>query len=215
MFTQTQTITVEVDPQAGTLSIDDNLVWDHHINFIASKIFRGIGALYRLKKLVPISLLLPVYHALVHCHLTYGITVWGCSYKKHINKLQVLQNKAIRIISNIPARSTVNPEFRKLGILKVSDLYEFEIVKIMKQYNERTLPEYFDNFFQCPNSIHHYNTRFSQNQSLFVKLNSSRLSRNSLSYIGVKFWNNVPTLYRTLPYHTFKARYCKFILSKY
>ena len=39
-----------------------------------------------------------VYYAIVFPHLMYGILLWGCSSKNNLHKLQMLQNKCLRII---------------------------------------------------------------------------------------------------------------------
>ena len=47
---------------------------------------------------LPKTVLLNLYFALIHSQLLYRIVVWGSTYQTLINKLQVLQNKAMKMI---------------------------------------------------------------------------------------------------------------------
>ena len=68
--------------------------------------------------------------ALIHSHLLYGLPVWASTCKMYLTKIRVLQNKAISIISEIPHKERVSPYYYKLQILKLDDLYQFELVKL-------------------------------------------------------------------------------------
>ena len=83
--------------------------------------------------------MLLLYHTLVHPHFLFALPVWGGSYLTNLNKLQHLQNKAVQIITNAKFISPITPHFHKLGILKITDLYKFEIAKIMHQYSRHVL----------------------------------------------------------------------------
>ena len=66
----------------------------------------------------------------------------------NLNKLQRLQNKAVRIITNVKFISPITPLFHKLGILKITDLYKFEIAKIvMHQHCRHILSSAINSLF--------------------------------------------------------------------
>ena len=72
-----------------------------HICIIENKVARSFGILSKLRYLFPSSALLLLYHSLVHPHLLFGLPLNNQSY---LNKLQPLQNKAIRIITDSKLR---------------------------------------------------------------------------------------------------------------
>ena len=82
------------------IEIDLQLNFKSHIDNVQSKIAKGIGILFKLNKILTSNALLMLYYALVHSHLSYGILIWGSIYKSHFNTLQLLQNKAMRVITN-------------------------------------------------------------------------------------------------------------------
>ena len=73
--------------------------WNTHINYIASKISRTVGILYRLKDIYPQSVLLTLYNTLILPHFHYCLLLWGSSIKEN-HPLHLLQKKAVRIIDN-------------------------------------------------------------------------------------------------------------------
>ena len=54
--------------------------------------------MYKIRHYLPKTVLLNLYFALIHSQLLYGIAVWGSTYQTLINKLQVSQNKAMKMI---------------------------------------------------------------------------------------------------------------------
>ena len=53
--------------------IDENLSWKHHINYISTKISKGIGIIARLRHLVPRTTLLNIYCSLIEPYISYGL----------------------------------------------------------------------------------------------------------------------------------------------
>jgi len=49
-----------------------------------------------------------VDHALGKSKLQYGIVLWGNAKKKDMERLQIINNKAIRCITGMPYRSRIN-----------------------------------------------------------------------------------------------------------
>ena len=56
--------------------IDDNLTWRSHIDKLTKKIASGIGAIKRIRHLVPYGTLHSIYQALVQPHFNYCNIVW-------------------------------------------------------------------------------------------------------------------------------------------
>ena len=114
--------------------IDDKLNFKSHIEHLVSKISKCIGILSKLRFLFNSSTLLLLYYSFFHSHLIFGIHLWGSTSQSHLSKLQKLQNKAIRIITNTKRKSPITSQFYKLKILKIQDLYTNETAKIMHQH---------------------------------------------------------------------------------
>ena len=79
--------------------MDEHLSWKYQINSVSKKISRGVGILSKLKNCMGVELLKIIYYCLVYSHLSYGIEAWGSASTADLNKILVLQKKAVRIIS--------------------------------------------------------------------------------------------------------------------
>ena len=119
---------------------DDTLSWNAHSNYIATKISRATGTLSRLKHYLPPHILLLIYHALIGSHLTYALPVWGFH---NCRRLNILQKRAIRIITQAKYNAHTEPIFKKLKILKLEDLFKTSCVKLLFKLRNNILPKYF------------------------------------------------------------------------
>ena len=148
------------------MNLDSKLLFKNHIKQIEIKVAKGVGILSKLPFLFPKSTLLLLYYALVHPHLLCALSLWGCTYEKYTQKLQLLQNKAIRVICNSNRFSSVTPLYFELGILKINELFKFEIGKLMHQYSHNLLPPGISSLFTDLSTIHSRQTRSQTQKSL-------------------------------------------------
>ena len=63
--------------------IGDRLDWSGHIEKITKKVASGIGAIKRIRHLVPQSTLHLIYQALIQPHFDYCNIVWGLYGIRH------------------------------------------------------------------------------------------------------------------------------------
>ena len=82
--------------------IDNRINFYEHIKALECKIAHSVGILTKLKTILPKQNLLQLYHTLVHSNLTCGVSIWGSIYSSYLQKLQKLQNKALKAICNAP-----------------------------------------------------------------------------------------------------------------
>ena len=83
------------------LMVDVKLVWDQHIDYISSKITRGISILKCIRHFISRDSLLLLYHTLIEPYFRYCSIVWGQCGETLKDRLQTLQNKAARTIANL------------------------------------------------------------------------------------------------------------------
>ena len=75
------------------INIDNNLTWKAHINYITTKISKGVGVLLRLSKELSYNILILIYNTIILPYLTYCCITWGITYKTYINKLFTIQKR--------------------------------------------------------------------------------------------------------------------------
>ena len=154
--------------------IDKNLSWKYHIDFIALKISKTIGIISRLRHFIPTPILLNIYRSLIYPYISYGLLVWGQASKTNLNKILVLQKRALRLIYFINKREHAILLFKKANILHVNMLYYKAVSILMHDIHSKSAPPNLLELFNYPTSIHSYNTRSAAAGNFFVK--HSRLS---------------------------------------
>ena len=196
------------------VTIDNKLSWKIHIDNISKKVSRNIGILNRLKFQLPFSSLHTLYSSLVLPYLNYGLLAWGNAHQTILDKLLLLQKKAIRIICQAGFRTHTDPLFYEKKILKIKDLYFFQLGQFMYNYTCDLLPDIFKSMFLKNRSFHQYPTRKSDDYHL--PLLRSFFAQNTFIYEGPKFWNSLTDSLKNAPsLNTFKNKLKLYLLSAY
>ena len=178
------------------IHIDRHLTFQVHINYLAEKISKTMGILYKLDKILPHSILRTLYQSLVHPYFLYGIEAWYNTSQTTLNKLVVLQKKCIRTINNLTYNDHTTPYFSSDRILKLKDLHKLRTLI----YMYKTLHTGHDhNLLTSVNThsdVHAHNTR--HRHQLVIPRFAKAKSQFSISYTGVKLWNLIPTEIKSL-----------------
>ena len=120
-------------------------------------------------------------------HLNYGILAWGHQAKR----LNLIQKRAVRILTASKYNSHTEPLFKQTNILKVSDICTLNEIKLYYKLINKQLPQYFNSFTCEANSdIHGYNTR-SRNKLHLPKTNHN-FAQNNLRYRIIQTLNKLP-----------------------
>jgi len=144
--------------------------------------------LYKLQYILDKNALHLLYNSLVTPYLTYGIEIWGNTYKKktRTNPIFVLQKKVIRLVNYAPYNSPSNLLFHQSKMLKFYDLVDLYTLKFIYQVKYNKIPKCLQLLFSQRESK--YNLRglriFNQPQV------HSTLREECLSNKGVKLWNS-------------------------
>uniref|UniRef100_A0A131YUE2 Tick transposon n=1 Tax=Rhipicephalus appendiculatus TaxID=34631 RepID=A0A131YUE2_RHIAP len=78
------------------------MTWDHHTDYLKSKLCKALGMLRRCQRLLPIQQKLMMYNALFASHLLYCHLVWSNSTKQPLDHLVTLKKRALRAITDVP-----------------------------------------------------------------------------------------------------------------
>ena len=79
--------------------VDSTLSWKYQISNITKKISRAIGIMYKLRPFLPLNVMKNIYYSLIYSHIIYAIEVWGSAFKTELDKILILQKRAMRLMS--------------------------------------------------------------------------------------------------------------------
>ena len=188
--------------------IDDKLTWDAQIEHLENKLISTIVLIKRIKKFIPSSHYLKIYHCLFLSHLTYGITCWGGAYTSKLQKLFNIQKRCIRMLfgeiysfdhpeyyytcarlityaeyktdKNYTLEHT-KPLFNKLGFLTLHNLYTLRVlVEFFKILKIHSPISLYNSFNFCPRSCHY---------RLLVPKCNLGISKNNYTVSASILWN--------------------------
>ena len=174
------------------ITLDSQLKSDICISKLLTKISRSIEVMSKIHHYLTKTVLLNLYFALIHSQLLYGIAVLGSTYQTLINKLQVLQNKAMKIIEGCDWNSKVLDIYLKHKILTIQNLYLFEVGKLMYRFHNNRLPITFENYFTLILHSNKYKTRGITAVTYRLPLFHTNKLQHSMKFQGAKFGIKFP-----------------------
>ena len=192
--------------------MDRHLNWNHHAEFLLTKLSFAAGAMYKIRKYLSVKTLKLIYHSLAGSYLQYGIAAWSNCSSTMLNKLQSMQNKIIRYMTYSQPDANVDHHYKSLKILSIDELKFYETAKFMHSVYNNTMPLAFQDYFQ--EIDHSYETRTRTNVGFYLPFPRTERSKKSLRYSGVHVWADVPHSYRNYPVKLFKTCLKNHILSR-
>ena len=194
--------------------VDQNLSWKYHIDSIVTKTSKNVKLVAKLCQSVPRPILPNIYKSLItYPYLTYGLAAWGQVCKTYLNKILILQKRALRLLYLAAWHDHAIPLFLETNVLPITFLYYESVSTLMHDINNDKAPANMLNLFQKTCNIHSYNTRSSTSGKFHVKSSRLKKQNNSLSWLGVKLWNMITSFLTDLPKNAFKKVICKLLFD--
>ena len=103
--------------------------------------------------------------------------------------MQVIQNKALRIVDNLTYNSSTKASLKKWKILNIEQLINFELAKLAYCYISKKAPKAVCNMFRANSFQHSYNTRFA---------NNPRIEKHTSKYYNQSFLCKSPSIWMNL-----------------
>ena len=170
------------------VTIDGKLNFDEHISKLCSKAAAQVNALKRISKYLCQENRLLIYKSFICSNFTYCPLIWMFCGKKNSNKMEKIQERALRFIFNDYV-STYNAILKRSNLLSLSALrIRFLAIEVYK-CQHCLGPPYLNEMFQ-PN-VSNYNFR-DPHKLVQPKYNSIKFGYKSFRYYGAKLWNSLP-----------------------
>ena len=182
------------------ITLNQHMNWKTYIRKLNNKISRTFGILNRLKYILSLDIKLLIYNSLILSHLHYGILAWGYEHEK----ITKLQKKCLRILTLSDYKAHTEPLFKRLKLLKVSDIFYLKQLEFYYNYIHQNLPLYFlYNNYITNQTPHNYDTRQRNTYMHYAKHTfAQKYIRNSIT----KVINTCPTSIKDKIYtHSFKC----------
>lgn len=166
--------------------LDSKLTWEAHVDALCIRLSRVLYLLRRLADGLTSRYLRQAYYAFFHSLLSYGILLWG--HSASVNKILVLQKRALRIVSGAGWLDHCKPLFVQNRVFTVISLYIYHCICRIKN-SEGVLTKI--------NHVHEYYTR--GNNKIFLPRSRLQKSISCFPVTGIRFYNMLPLCIRSLP----------------
>jgi len=200
--------------------IDDTLSWETHTNFVCNKLRRANGALSKLRFYLPNNLMLSLYYALFHSHLSYACQVWGQNRKSQISRVLTLQKIALRIISFSNFNAHSSPLFLKYKLLSFPDYVKLLNIILVHQSLANSIPNTVSNILSFQSLTNNarpsrYPNRAKTGMLQLPRTFTQTYGDLSIRYQAVLSWNSMQNFYLTDDLTTLSLSYLKYITKFY
>ena len=196
------------------MHLDKHLTFKYHVEYISNKMSKSIGILYKFKYFLHPEILKIIYLSLVQLYVYYGVVAWFATYKNVTDKIVVLQKKACRAINNLHYLDHTSIHFKNMNILKVEDLYSFQILSYLFKTIHEDHDEHLLERLLQQSDVHSYSTR--NRESFNITRFTKAKSQFSIIYRGVKLWNSIPnSIKSSTSLCQFKSKVKHHLISQY
>ena len=148
-----------------------------------------------------------MYYSIIYSFLTYGILIWGNTYKTNLHPLMVLQKKPLRIITFSDFQAHTSLLFKKLNLLKFLDIVDLYTAVFMFQYSKGNLPVNFDVYFNPIFNTYLYSTCVASRSTFSLALIRTNYGLSNIRFCGPKLWNNIDESLKSLTEFSFKKEF--------
>ena len=183
------------------LFINEHLDWVKHTEYLGKKIAKDIYLLKRIRPYITQETALTFYKSIIQSRFDYCSIIWGNAGKGTLDRLQKLQNRALRIILEV---DWCFPSHNLCNILKIdnlSDRRNKQLLHMMYKIAHDMIPGEFLKYFVLKEF--YYSLR---NTHKYFELPKPRTNfkKRSFSYRGIKNWNQLPKGLKDMSFNNFK-----------
>ena len=182
--------------------IDESLNWSKHVEKTSKEVISRIYLLKRIRPYITQQTALVYYKSIIQGKFDYCDVVWDNCAKTYLDKLQKLQNRALRTVLNVNWRYPTQLIYDQLGIHKLEVRQKHRISHIMYKLAHRLYPEALCQRFQFKHSSYNFRRTLMKFESCKFRTN---FKRRSLQYRGVKEWNEIPDEIKIMSFNAFKS----------
>lgn len=147
-----------------------------------------MGFLYKFKNKFDRNTKLLIYNSLIQSHFNYLAICYGFKKTSELKSLQRMQNKALKVVSNLPMRHSTVSLYKDVfkTVLPIYGIYKMQLLIYV---------------FKCLQKIGHHTIQFLRNQQAFYTRNNSNLAvarcrlettKQRVEYMGSREFNSLP-----------------------
>ncbi len=207
------TVTSSTVKNLGVI-LDSNLSFENHISHVTKTAFFHLRNIAKLRNMLTVSDAEKLVCAFMTFRLDYCNALLGGCPASSINKLQIVQNAAARVLTRSRKYDHITPILQSLHWLPIKFCISYKILLLACKALNDLAPAYLTNL------LSRYNPTCSlrsQNSGLLVvpRIAKSTKGVRTFSYLTPKLWNRLPdNVWGSDTLSLFKSRLKTHLLSQ-
>ena len=193
------------------MSLDENLYWHDHVDQICASLVKYFVIFNHIKNVVSLRISKQLCYAFIYSRIQYGIEAYGSCAKESLSKLQIMQNKLLKLLFKRDRR-TPTDLVHQLSILKIDDVHIAKVLSFVNECRSCRVPEMFVNYYK----IRETGLNLRNRSSLDIPCGRTDLGLSRCDITGARLWNNyLQTNSQLLHKKSFHKQFSKFLTRKY
>lgn len=185
--------------------LDPQLNFSVHVDYLCKKLGKKIGFFSRISYCVSKWTKMLIYKTIILPHFAYCSSLLISCNKEEVRKLQVQQNKIMRILLNCSKYTPIDYMLETLNWLNVEKNIKKANLLIIYKIEHNLMPEYLNTYLRKRMQFHDYNIRSKQNYNIDI-VRTSALQK-TLFYEGLRSFNELTDDIKNAPnVYTFSKR---------
>ena len=189
---------VNCKPRRETFKFGDFLqlileVWSYmkatehgYAEYVYNSLVKYFGIFNHVKTIISKKIARQLYFAFIHSRIRYGIEIVGDCANEYLQKLQVIQNKLLKLLLNFDRRMSTNDLHQQLSLLKVVDIHTVNVLSFVDECRSGRCPTLFSSYYHVREA--EYELR--QNDRLHVSMARTNTGQSSCKIKGARLWKN-------------------------
>jgi len=169
--------------------LDSKLKFDQHITHVCKGLVKVISAFKMLKYKVPNECKIQLYNAYCHSKINYGIEIYGTAANKYINRVEVLQKRALKTLFHLDPLTSSIVLRKKYKVMAIKDHLKLNLAKFIYKCKTQEVPNIFFGYFQSVSGSDYPNTR-NRGKLQLPKVRTEQ-AKKMIKYTGACVWNLV------------------------
>lgn len=132
-----------------------------------------------------------VYKAIIAPHFEYCATMLIYIGETHLGRLQVAQNRAMRVILQCKREIKVEDMRNALCFMSIKQRLYYNMCIFIYKAVKGLLPDYLTNKLQIVGAVSDRQTR--QKENIVIHFRRTNHAQKSVCYAGIRMYNELPT----------------------
>uniref|UniRef100_A0A669D7L0 Reverse transcriptase domain-containing protein n=1 Tax=Oreochromis niloticus TaxID=8128 RepID=A0A669D7L0_ORENI len=208
-----------VKPSVRNLGIilDPALTLDSHVKSLVRSCFYHLRNISKLSSIISYTELEIVIHAFISSRLDYCNSLFTCLNKGSLERLQIVQNAAARLLTKASKYSHITPLLMQLHWLPVEFRVHFKILVLTFKALQQQAPSYIIELLQ-PYAPSRSLRSSSQGLLVIPYMRLKTRGDRAFATVAARLWNSLPqdlrsadsliTFKKQLKTHLFKIAFC-------